>query len=340
MSGGNMDAFTDGAAVALPSPSAPCDAIMVAGFVNEFGIGPTDRLIYSLIYQTTADGRGVYTAGTAYAAARAGVTQRTAQNSVRRLLERGLIHEVGPKRARGDSRTPLRLAADMDRVREACAAWSERMERARRAAAEGAAPEPGMLPGDVWRDVPDPAPEPDPKPKEEGAPAPQADPAPSLDAPAASALRGMVRRTRNRRHSSLDAERPFAELVRSGISPEEVSRAWDRRQADAALTATGDKYMPSLARWLADPGVSGCRQMVLADREAAARRDGDGAGAAEPEYGFAPAAGSCGERIMFVLRDGRPLRPLVDGRARPVPATARPGDCLEWLEGMRKRGEL
>lgn len=62
---------------------------------------------------------------------------------------------------------------------------------------------------------------------------------------------------------------PLARLVAQGFTVDEVQAAWDKRQADAQETVSGSRYMPNLAKWLADDSPAGAWAMISAARSAA-----------------------------------------------------------------------
>lgn len=59
---------------------------------------------------------------------------------------------------------------------------------------------------------------------------------------------------------------PLEALMSQGIGIEEIQSAWDRRQEDARKTVSGDRYMPNLAKWLAEEGPAGAWAMVAVER--------------------------------------------------------------------------
>lgn len=62
---------------------------------------------------------------------------------------------------------------------------------------------------------------------------------------------------------------PLSALIAQGFTVDEVQAAWDRRQEDARVTVSGDRFMPNLSKWLADRSPQGAWSMLYAARAAA-----------------------------------------------------------------------
>lgn len=330
-------------AAPTPDPEACDDGFIFQNYFSMLHLKPTELLIFALVLSCTPDGRGAYDHGSAYAAMRAGVSRRTAQAVISRLLEKGYLIEVGTH-VQGDNTRGRALRANQEVVRRARREWRAAAEAAT-AVAEAVA-ERGTVAGDEAPAAPHGGPV---REEAESAPTTERREAPARREPAAAdadpertpeqraaderpggadypelsiRLARLCAKARNRR-SLGRAALPYIELVDEGYAYDEIDSAWDRRQADAGLTATDDTYYPNLVKWLGDRGHSGCRAMVRAARadEVEAGKAADGSPQA-PVYTLETAYSGGRPEALMVRRDGAICGPLMDRRDRVVMPTA------------------
>lgn len=315
-------------AAPAPDPDAADDGFIFKNYFSMLHLKPTELVIFGLVLSFSADGAGAYTAGSAYAALRAGVTQRTAQAAIARLLRDGYLLEVG-EHVQGDNTAGRRLQANPEVVRRARRDWRRACEEALGGAplnGGGAAPTaeaPDATEADASGGPAAKAAEADAGERGRGIPGRREAGAARVapDSPELSVRLAELCATARNRRSIGRTMRPYAELVNGGITCDEIDEAWARRQADAELTATDDTYFPNLAKWLGDPGHSGCRAMVGAARAAAGRR-ADGGVPGGHAYTLETAYSGGRPEAIVVKRDGRILGPLMGAGGRIVPPGA------------------
>lgn len=345
-------------AAPTPDPDACDDGFIFKNYFSMLHLKPTELLIFALVLSCTPDGGGAYDHGSAYAAMRAGVSQRTAQAVISRLIEKGYIIEVGTH-VQGDNTHGRRLRANQEVVRRARREWRAAAEAA--TAVAGAVAERGAVAGDEPTTVagaavtapggeparkkadPTPAPGRREVPVRREAASADADPERTpeqrtaderpggADYPELSIRLARLCETAKNRRSLGRAALPYIELNEEGYTYDEIDSAWARRQADAALTATDDTYYPNLVKWLADRGHAGCRAMICAERAAAAPAAGgetpaDAAGGTEYTLETAYSGGRA--EALMVRRGGAILGPLRDRLERLV----RPGAPREEVD--------
>lgn len=113
---------------------------------------------------------------------------------------------------------------------------------------------------------------------------------------------------------------PLTALVAQGIGIDEIQAAWDRRQEDARKTVSSDRYMPNLAKWLAEEGPGGAWAMVAVER-GRRRREAEGAPSPRPRmveladgrgrvWGCVEATGAV---VVLCDDDGAPIRADAEG---------------------------
>lgn len=125
---------------------------------------------------------------------------------------------------------------------------------------------------------------------------------------------------------------PLSALIAQGFTVDEVQAAWDRRQEDARVTVSGDRFMPNLSKWLADRSPQGAWSMLYAARASAAdaaRAAADKASELRLCAFGSPADGAWGYRPV----DGGSARILLDEHGNAI-ARSKPGSREAALRAL------
>lgn len=125
---------------------------------------------------------------------------------------------------------------------------------------------------------------------------------------------------------------PLSALIAQGFTVDEVQAAWDRRQEDARVTVSGDRFMPNLSKWLADRSPQGAWSMLYAARASAAdaaRAAADKASELRLCAFGSPTDGAWGYRPV----DGGSARILLDENGNAI-ARSKPGSREAALRAL------